>query len=325
MENSSKLRFAYLYRVLNERTDEDHPLSTSQIIDILVEEYDYEPHRTTISKDIELLKELGIDVCKIESTQNKYFIGDRKFEIPEIKLLSDAVSSSKFITEKKSKELISKLLSLTSKYQADILRKDIIFDKTVKPINKHIYYIVEAINRAIISSRKITFKYYEYDADKNKKLKNNGKSYILSPYNLIWNNDYYYVVGYSEKHKEIASFRVDRIEKAPVVLDEKSQPAPENFDIKEYSKSVFDMFKGEKVTAQLKCDNDMMKVIIDRFGEDVRTVPCGEDSFIAVVEVSRSPKFFAWVFGFEGKIKIDEPKNLKDRYREMIENIYADL
>ena len=325
MKNNNKLRIAYLYHILSERTDENNPVSTAQIIDIMANEHDYEPHRTTIAEDIEVLRDMGVDVCTIKSTRNKYFIGERKFELPEIKLLIDAMESSKFITQKKTDELVNKLLSLISKNQAEVLRKGLNLGKTVKPENEHVYYIVEVINRAIFSSKKILFKYYEYDVDKNKKLKNNGKNYVLSPYNLIWNNDYYYVVGYSEKHKRIVSFRVDRILNIPAISDDKAVPAPENFDISQYSSAVFEMFTGNGVPARLRCDDDMMKVIMDRFGDDVHTKPCGENCFIAEVDVSRSPRFFAWIFGFEGKIKILEPESLRNQYRNMIEETFRNL
>lgn len=317
---SSKERLLYIYKILYERTDENNPLSTTQIIDIINEEYGIESHRTTISKDIDLLKKFGVDIYKIVSTQNKYFIASRKFEIPELKLLIDAVESSKFITQKKSEELVVKLASMASSSQAERLKKDINTLSRIKPDNEKIYYIVDKINEAINKSKKISFQYYEYSANKKRKLKNNGNSYIFSPYTMVWNGDYYYVVGYSEKHQKVVCFRMDRIAHIPEVLNEKAVPKPKYFDISKFIKSTFKMYDSKHVIAELKCDNSLMKVIIDHFGEDVMTSEYSESEFIVKAEVSASPTFFGWLFGFEGKIQIISPYSLKEQYREMVKD-----
>ena len=318
MESKSKERLLYIYKVLYERTDENNPLSTSQIIDIIENEYGIESHRTTISKDIDILKNFGVDIFKINSTQNKYFVASRKFEIPELKLLIDAVESSKFITQKKSEELVKKLASMASRSQSYKLKRNLDNPDRIKQGNEQIYYIVDTINDAINQNRKISFKYYEYSADKKKKLKNNGLDYVFSPYTLVWNGDYYYMVGYSEKHQKIISFRVDRIAQTPEILSERAVQKPRSFNIAKYTKSVFKMFDSEHVIAHLKCDNSLMKVIIDHFGEDVITSEYNTNEFIAKAEVSASPTFFGWVFGFGGKIQIIGPESLKTQYKKMV-------
>ena len=174
------------------------------------------------------------------------------------------------------------------------------------------------INNAINARKKISFQYFEYAANKQRILKNNGSSYTFSPYTLIWNGDYYYVVGFSEKHQKISTFRVDRIFKPPVVLPDETEPMPEDFNIAEFAKSVFQMYDSEHVTVELKCDNSLMKNIIDRFGEDVIATPYSITEFKATVEVSVSPTFYGWLFGFGGKIQILSPESIKESYKALV-------
>lgn len=187
MENESKIRFLSLCKLLYERSDEAHPLSTTQIIEILKNEYSISAHRTTISKDVDVLKEFGLDIGKIESTQNKYFVERRLFETSELKLLIDAVESSKFITDSKSKELVNKLTQMTSSEKAGDIKRNLLAEDRIRPENESIYGIVDAINEAINSGKKISFQYFQYSVNKKKRLKNKGEVYIFSPYSLVWN------------------------------------------------------------------------------------------------------------------------------------------
>ena len=318
MEKDNKKRLMIMKEVLEKYTDEDHPITTVQIIDILNREYDMKIHRTTVGKDINELIEMGVDVQCQRSTQNKYFIGSRYFELPELKLLVDAIASSKFITEKKSYELISKLGGFASIYQQNEIKRNIRTETRVKPHNERSFYIVDAINSAINKNKKIKFTYYDYNINKEKVLRNDGKPYVFSPYSLVWNGDYYYVVGYSDKHEKIGSFRVDRIESTPEILFEMAVPMPENFSISDFTKAVFQMYDEERSEVELKCTADMMKVIIDRFGEEIETQKIDEEHFVVRVRVSLSPNFFGWLFGFGGKIELTFPPEAVERYKEMI-------
>lgn len=315
----TKARVLYLLKILEQYSDEEHPLSTTELIAMLMEKYGISTHRITLKTDIETLQSFGIDIEVINSSQNKYYISSRQFEIPELKLLIDAVESSKFITEKKSEVLVSKLISLASEHQALQLKRNLHATDRVKPDNEMIYYIVDAINEAINTGKKISFFYYEYNIKKEKKLKNNGKAYTVSPYSLVWNGDYYYVVGYSEKHKDVCVFRVDRILKSPMVLKEDIVPQPKDFNIGNYTKSVFQMYGSEECEVTLRCDNSLMKYIIERFGEDVQTTAYDMTSFRVIVDVELSPTFYGWVFGFGGKVQILTPENAKKEYRKMLE------
>ncbi|MEZ3436114.1 MAG: transcriptional regulator [Lachnospiraceae bacterium] len=314
----SKPRILYLLRILEQYTDEEHPLTTKQLIEMLNEKYGISTYRTTIAKDVAALQEFGVDIVVVHSTQCKYFIGSRQFELPELKLLIDAVESSKFITSKKSDVLIKKIHMLTSNGQVKKLKRNNYVSGRIKPNNEQIYYIVDTINDAINEGKQISFQYYEYTGLKEKVLKNKGEVYTVSPYHLVWNDNYYYVVGYSEKREKIVTFRVDRIASQPDILSVDAVPAPEDFDIVEFTKQVFYMYDGEAVLVDLKCDNSLMKTMVDRFGEDITTLVYDENSFKVTVEVSTSPTFFGWIFGFGGKVLILSPESVKEEYRQMI-------
>lgn len=314
----TKSRILYLLKILEERTDEDHPLTTNQLIELLHREYGISAYRTTVSKDIAALVEYGIDIVTLHSTQCKYFVANRIFELPELKLLLDAVESSKFITPKKSRVLTEKLCTLTSEGEAAKLKRKHCIAGRVKPGNEQIYYIVDTINDAINMEKQIAFQYFEYTERKEKRLKNQGEVYRLSPYYLVWNNDFYYVVGFSDKKQKIVTFRVDRILSPPEITDEAARPEPSDFDIDAFTRQVFFMYDGDMTDVELRCDNSLMKTMIDRFGEDVATSSYDEISFRLCAKVSVSQTFFGWIFGFSGKIQVLGPEHVKEQYRSMI-------
>lgn len=319
MEQKNKSRILYILKLLKENTDEYNPITTVEIINHL-KSFGISAHRKTVASDIASLEEFGIDVITIKSTQNKYYIGSRDFELPEIKLLVDAVESSKFITSKKSEALVSKLALLVSQGQSRELKRHIYIDKRIKPENEEIYYTVDCIHAAINTGKQIEFKYIEYNQDKERIYKNNGYTYKLSPYALAWSEDHYYVIGYSKKHGKISKFRVDRMAKV-YINENNSIPAPEGFSAAEYAKNIFEMYDGEMNTVELRCSNDLMKVIIDRFGENVNTISLDSKCFKAIVDVSVSPTFYGWVFGFAGKMVILSPEEVKNEYIEMALNV----
>ena len=318
----TKPKILYILKILSERTDEAHPLTTNQLIAILQNEYGISAHRTTIPKDMAVLRNFGIDVITIHSTQCKYFIGNRRFELPEIKLLIDAVESSKFITNRKTEELVNKIYTLTSEGNSKKLKRNNYMAGFVKPDNEQIYYIVDAINDAINDKKKISFMYYDYTAYKEKVLRHDGEVYVISPYHLVWKGDYYYVVGYSDKRESVISFRVDRIATVPEVLEEDADAAPEDFKLDEFVKTAFNMYCGETCVVDLRCDNKLMKTMIDRFGENVKTYPYDSESFHIITEVEVSQTFLGWVFGFDGDVRILGPESVKEQYRKMIKTAW---
>ena len=214
--------------------------------------------------------------------------------------------------------LIEKIHTMTSPGQVAKLKRNNYVVNRIKPDNEQIYYIIDAINDAINAGKQISFQYYDYTGLKKKVLKNKGEVYKLSPYKLLWCGDYYYVLGYSEKKSKVINFRVDRIASKPEILDKDIIPMPDDFDIENYTKEVFFMFSGEKVLVDLRCDNSLMKTMVDRFGEDVTTLAYDMTSFRVQTEVSASPTFFGWVFGFNGKVQILAPESVKEQYKQMI-------
>lgn len=314
-----KSRMLYVYKLLMEKTDDKHYLSIVQINKHL-KKMGIHAHRRTIYSDIEQLKEFGVDIITIKSTQNRYFVGSRTFQIPEIKLLIDAVESSRFITHKKSKELISKLKGLASDYEAKNLERNIFVEKRVKPANEEILYTIDTIQEAIENKRQVTFKYYDYGVHKRKVYKNSKYDYYLSPYALCWSNDYYYVVGYCHKHETITQYRIDRIAK---ILQSRHEavPAPKDFNGADYVKNMFSMYSGECKTVTLKCKNHLMRAIIDKFGKSIKTEIVDDEHFLAEVDVCITPTFFGWCFQYAGEMEITGPGGVVEKYAEMIDEL----
>ena len=318
MANDSKLRLLRILELLETQTDERHPLSTTEIEKELRERWGLEAYRITIQSDIAALIEAGYEIEIIRSKQNKYFVSNRVFELPELKLLIDAVESSKFITEKKSRQLTEKLTSFASTQDAGMLKRNISIADRIKAGNEQIYYIMDALNDAINSKCKVSFFYFEYDGKKRRKLKNGGEPYVLSPYTLTWNGDFYYVVGFSDKHGKIATFRVDRIYEVPIVLDEKAVPKPKKYSIGDFAEKAFQLFDSEHAQVELLCENTMMNTVLDHFGDKVKPTEVDKDHFSFVAEVSVSPTFFAWVFQFGGKIRILKPDVVIDEFENLM-------
>lgn len=318
MDTDAKLRPIYLIDILKERTDEDHYLTTSQLCAILKNEYGIETHRTTIKSDIEMLQQAGIGIQAVRSTQNQYNFIERDFDIAELKLLIDAVQSAKFMTKAKSDQLVTKLTALAGVNKARELKRNLVVDGRNKLENEQILMIVDAINDAINQRRKIRFQKVEYNVKKDRVLHHGGETYTFSPYSLVWDGDFYYVVGYSDKYQSIGSHRVDRIYQRPEILDEAVIPAPLGFDVNKYINTTFRMYNAPRIEVELVCDNGVMDAIIDRFGPDVETYACDQQNFRVIAEVAVGTVFFNWIFGFNGKVKIKAPEDVKEQYKDQV-------
>lgn len=314
MKNESQHALLLLRQYLYQQTDEQHPVSVTDIL-AFWQQHGIQAGRKSVYTDIELLQNAGMDIVCVKSSQNKYFVGQRLFELPELKLLVDAVESSRFITEKKSTALIKKLGHLTSTAQAEQLNRRIYMGGTPKPENESIYYNVDTIHNAVQKKQQITFQYFEYTPKKEKVLKHDGYKYRFSPYAMIWNRDCYYAVGWSEKHGKIAQFRVVRM--TAVEPLEQTEVQTLDFDPAEYVRKVFGMYPDDLCTVELLCDNEVMRSVIDRFGENVQTETVDEQHFRATVEVAPSPPFFSWVFTFSGKIRIVSPAAVLEEMQDM--------
>ena len=319
--NDARLRVLYMYQLLLKYTDAEHQLTTNQIRDIMEKEHGITMHRTTVPGDIEMLKAAGLAVHSRRARQNRYYLEDGRFELPELKILIDAVESSKFITEKKSRVLVEKITKLTSEARAEKLKRNLHTSGRVRSANEKGYSIVDAINGAINAGKQISFFYTDYDGKKRQILRNEGNPYIVSPYTLIWNGDYYYLVGWNHEQKETRTYRVDRILKKPDILRRKAQPAPEGFDIARYTREVFRMYDNEEPKeVTLLCCDEVMKGVLDKFGMDIVVKRAKKGHFRTKVQVCTSPTFYSWVFQWDGRIRIEEPEDVVAEYREMAFN-----
>ena len=319
MASEKRSRILYILQILQNETDREHPITIVEMIDLFKERWGIEFYRITIQEDIAALIEAGYPITVVRSTQNRYYMEDRLFSVPELKLMIDAVESGKFITRKRSEELTQKLTTLTSFHHAEELKRNISLADRVKSENDAGYEILDALNAAINAGVKVSFHYFEYSGTKRRKLKNGGEPYVLSPYTLTWNGDFYYVVGWSEKHGKIAVFRVDRIADTPELLEEPAVKKPKGYSIGSFTEKAFRMFDGDHETVTLLCENGAMNTVIDHFGSKIKTRTVDKDHFEFGAEVSISPTFFAWIFEFGGMIKIIGPESVKEAYSEQIQ------
>ena len=297
-------------------TDEEHPAVISDILAYL-KTIGIETSRFTVARELDLLTEFGVDVIRNDGKPIQYFIGARAFELPELKLLIDAVMASRFIPPNKVDALIEKLSAFASVHQSGELRRSLYTDKQTRPVGERAYIAVDMLYKAESTGKKIICKYFEYGIDKKKEYRQNNRDYRFSPYGLVWNNDRYYAVGWSDSHEKIITLRVDRIA-APKLTDEPATPKPHDFDVAFYAEGIIQMYDGIMRDITLQCENEMMKHVIDRFGEDVQTEIITSDRFVAYVHVPASPTFFAWVFTFGGAIRIAAPDDVAGSYRDTL-------
>lgn len=318
---NQKLKLLYLIKTLSELSDEEHPLTISDIIKHL-SLYGISAERKSIYSDIDMLREYGLDIVAVKSKSYGYYVASREFELPELKLLVDAVQSSKFITRKKSEELIKKIENLTGKYQAAKLQRQVFVANRIKTMNESIYYTVDYIHTAISENSKISFKYFDWTSSKEKVLRHNGKDYVISPWALTWDDENYYLVAYDSETNMIRHYRVDKITNIKVLPEKREgQESFSEFDMALYSKSVFGMFGGKAEYVSLLCHESLAGIIIDRFGTDIVFLKRDSNHFEINVNVVLSPQFYSWVFGFGDKISIISPDKAKKEFLELLENV----
>ena len=311
--NNQKFKLIYLIKILERLTDEDHSLTMSQIITEL-ESNDISAERKSVYSDLAALRELGYDVIGDDSGRYYgYFLGERTFELAELKLLVDSVSASKFITDKKSKALIKKLESLTSAYNAGKLERQVVVGDRVKTMNESIYINVDMIHSAIAENSQIRFRYFNYNPKKEIEYKRDGEFYSVSPWAVIWNDENYYLVAYDSQDEKIKHFRVDKMNKMSLV--EARREGGQEFkkiNISEYSGRVFGMYSGRTERVKMEFDNELSGVVIDKFGNDVNIVKTGAKKFLVIENVNVSKQFFGWIFGLGEGAKIIGPQSVVD-------------
>ena len=320
--NNHKMALLYMMRELLLKTDEEHVLNATDLIKAL-ENMDLEADRRTIYSNVEILQDFGIDVIKKENGQG-YYIGSRDFELPELKLLVDSVQSSKFITEKKSRELIGKLMRLTNEQKARQLNRAVYIRNRMKTGNESVYYNVDALHEAMNLNRQIEFKYGEWNTGKKLVEKKGGKEYLVSPWALTWDDENYYLIAFDEAAGIIKHYRVDKMMK--IGLTERArvgQEAFQDFDLAAFSKKTFGMFGGPDADVVLRCRNELVGVIIDRFGTEISIVPKDDGYFHVHVLVAVSPQFYGWVTGIGAGIEISSPGEVRSGYREYLQGILS--
>ena len=318
---NQKKKILCILQILRERTDENHLMSAADISKAL-EEYGISAERKSIYSDVEALIDFGIDIVQKKGSTPGYYIASREFEIAELKLLVDAAQASKFITKKKTEELIKKLEGLTSKYEAHQLQRDVYIYNRTKAQNETIFYNVDYIHDAIFSNVQVRFQYSEWTVKKELMLKKNGAFYVVSPWALTWADENYYLIAYDENADMIKHYRVDKMQKMELLETPRlGRERFQEFDLAAFAKKTFGMYGGEDASVTLVGKNGLAGVVIDRFGQDVWMVPADEDHFRAHVTVALSPQFFGWLAGLGSDIQITGPESVRNQYREYLNSL----
>ncbi len=313
-----KTKLLHLARLLLRETDEEHPISVSEIIRRLNNQ-GITAERKSIYDDMEALQCFGLDVQYRKGRGGGWFIGEREFELPEVKLLMDAVQSSRFITQRKSDALLRKLEDLASVHQARQLQRQVYVTGRIKVMNESIYYNVDTLHAALAERRAITFQYFDYDIHRRKVFRRGGQRYEVSPYGLIWNSENYYLVAFDHSHEELRHYRVDKMH--AIEITAQAQAGRErypDFQLADYEQKHFGMYSGRELTVTLQGRREMAGVVWDRFGQDVILVPAGPEHFTVTLPVVMSPQFFGWLFGLEGGLTLIAPPQAVRAYRQKL-------
>ncbi|MCR5267743.1 MAG: WYL domain-containing protein [Lachnospiraceae bacterium] len=320
--SKQKLKLYYLAQIMLRKTDDEHMITMPEIKKAL-EAYDVTADRKSLYDDMEALRTLGIDVIGEKEGRNFFYhVGSKHFEIAELKLLVDAIQSSKFITEKKSNDLIRKLTNMASEYEAAQLKRQVVVQGRVKTMNESIYYFVDDVHRAIAENKQIRFEYMKWDATKQL-IARRETPYVVSPWAMTWDDENYYLIAYVAEVDDIRHFRVDKM-KSIRVLDEKrtGKERFKEFNLAKYAKMNFGMFGGEQTKVKLAFKNDLAGVFIDRFGRDINIRPAKQKDWSeASVDVAVSPQFFGWVFALGSGVKIMGPEEVKEQYLDELSEI----
>lgn len=322
---STKMKTLLVYKYLNQLSDEENPLSTTQLIQLLKKD-GVNCERKSIYADVKLLNDVGFDIESTRSPKKGFYMASRRFELPEVRLLIDAVSSAGFITPNKTKQLIGKLESLASTNQAKELVSQVYINSDTKCDNEEIYYIIDALHEAILNKSKVKFTYKRRNIDKENRKNYTNKVFKVSPYALVWRDDHYYLICNNEKYDNLMHLRLDRMRKIET-LDEAIRPACEvsdykkDFDVADYSKKTFSMFSGTVSDVELYCDLDLREQIMDRFGESIVLTAVDTEHFVTTINGAVSDGMVSWLMEFGNKIKVLQPQSLADAVKKRAEEI----
>lgn len=319
---NQKLKLLYLAKIMQQQTDDHHGLTMSDIIEEL-QKYEIEAQRKSIYDDLATLDDYGIEIIR-EKQGNKtyYHCGSRDFEFAELKLLVDAIQSSKFITEKKSKELIRKLESNLSFYDASLMNRQVFVSNRVKSMNESIYITVDSIHTAMNGNLQVRFQYFQWDVDGKMHLKHDGDFYKISPWALVWDDENYYMVGYDQIEKQLKHYRIDKMLHTEVIsVPRKGKVEFEKTDKEYYTQKRFQMYCGTMKHMELLCHNSIANVIYDRFGAEAHIRRMDENHFTVRIDLAVSPQFFGWVFGLGENIRIERPQEVREEFKQYLHKI----
>lgn len=317
----NKIKLIKLWEILSQETDEDHPMGTTQILERL-ESFGIICDRRTLYADIDALNDCGYEILCKRAISNEYYVIDRKFSQPELRILMDAVQASSFITEKKTEELVNKLASLAGSQRGEVLKRNIVAFNTTKTNNETIYYNVDTINEAIIQNQKVKFVYFDYNTKHERVYRREGCYYYINPFATILDNENYYLVGYDDFHRNMLHFRVDRMEQVTVSRHPKSEFKEfENFDIQNHKKQLFGMYSGETKTIDIRAHKSLIDVIFDFFGIDTKIIKVDEETIGCSVNVQTSPQFYGWVLSFGDKLKVVSPTQVCDEIHKYLQTV----
>ncbi len=315
---NQKLKLLLLLNILRRETDEQHPLTLEQLRSLL-EVQGVAAERKSLYDDLEQLRLLGEDVVTVRDKTVRYYLGQRDFDLPQLRLLVDAVQSSKFITRRKSEELIRRLEGLTSRHLAGQLQRQVLVSGRIKNMNESIYYNVDSLQAAITADRQVQFRYFDWGVDKKQHLRRGGEAYTVSPWALTWDDENYYLIAYEETSGSIRHYRVDRMLRIHVTdLPRQGETVFRRQDMAVYTRRTFGMFGGEEQSVTLRCTNRMAGIILDRFGQEITLFPEGDSHFTVRVPVVVSPPFYAWVTGLDNEVHITAPAAVAEGYRQYL-------
>lgn len=324
---NQKFKFTYLMKIMQEKTDDEHSLTMPQIMEEL-EKYDVTAERKSIYTDFQdMTEKFGVEIIKEQIGRETYYhVGTREFELAEVKLLIDAIQSSKFITQTKSRELIAKIKSFVSEHQAKQLQRQVYINDRVKTMNESVYYNVDDIHTAINQNKQIRFKYYKWDVNKKLVPRHNGDWFVVSPWALTWDDENYYMVAFDNLDHKIKHYRVDKMMR--ISIEEEKRDGKETFknlDMAEYSKATFGMYQGQKTKVKIQFANYMCGVFIDRFGKDISFRPIDDEHSELHVDVNVSPQFFGWIFSLGKDVKVVGPEEVVEELRTKTEEFLENL
>ena len=319
--DNQKLKILYILDYLQKNSHEGHPVRAAELIHMLNHQHGISCDRKTVYSDVAALQDYGVDIVSIPGKNGGYYIASRNFELPELKLLIDAVQSSRYLTERKSRELIEKLCNQCNEYDAKLMKRNVLVSGRVKSMNETIYYSVDSIQEAIAQNKQITFRYFDWDLGGKRRYRD--RHYQASPYGLCQDNENCYLLALSERHG-ITSYRVDRMSDIQLTQEPRT-PCPEltGKALNEHANRLFQMYSGDAVDVKLRFHRELVNVVVDRFGKDTMLIPEDEEYFNFTVRVAVSPMFLSWVIGFGGKAKILYPQSVADRCKQLCQEALA--